>query len=108
MSEFLILLKDRGEMDKSDTAVQKRIEEYKIWVAEIGEHYVGANRLEPNGVHIVEKDKMITDGPFVETKEIIVGYVMIQAKNLEQAVKLANNCPLLKDCEIFVRPILSS
>jgi hypothetical protein len=51
-------------------------------------------------------DTVVTDGPFLEPKEIIGGYVVLLAKDLSEATELAKQCPLLGHCEIFVRPVL--
>ena len=46
------------ELDYSPEALQKRLD------------YLDDNRLERNGTHIIDKDQIQTDGPFLETKEI--------------------------------------
>ena len=43
----------------------------------------------------VGRDAQITDGPFVESKEIVGGYSLIQAENLEQAEQYTSKCPAL-------------
>lgn len=105
MKEFLILLKDVEGTERTDDVMQKRIAEYKEWVDQIGSHYLSANRLDQGGVHLKKRDDLIIDGPFVETKEIIVGYILIQAVDQVEATKIAKSCPLLKFSEIYVRPI---
>jgi hypothetical protein len=37
--------------------------------------------------------KLVTDGPFVEAKEIVGGFSIVQAESLDAAAKLARNCP---------------
>ena len=39
-------------------------------------------------------DGAVTDGPFAESKELVGGYSMVQAKNLDEAVKLTKDCPM--------------
>jgi hypothetical protein len=62
--------------------------------------------LEPTGRLLTDKDTVLTDGPFLEPKEIIGGYVIVKANDLDEAVEIAKGCPLLAHCEIFVRPVL--
>jgi hypothetical protein len=50
--------------------------------------------LEHNG-KIVTGRNVVTDGPFAESKEAIVGFFVIQADSLEQAVEIANGSPCL-------------
>jgi hypothetical protein len=38
--------------------------------------------------------KVVTDGPFVEGKEIVGGYLMIKANDLPDAIEIAKNCPI--------------
>ena len=47
-----------------------------------------------------------TDGPFAETKEVLGGFILIEAANMDQAVNLAAGIPLAKLGSIEVRPIL--
>ena len=47
-----------------------------------------------------------TDGPFAETKEVLGGFILIEATNMDQAVNLAAGIPLAKIGSIEVRPIL--
>ena len=108
MKQYLILIKGKKHLDYSPEELQKRIQEYREWVATIENHYVSDNRLERNGVHITNKDEIVTDGPFVEAKEIIAGFIIIRSGTLEKAIQIANSCPLLKYFEILLRPIISN
>jgi hypothetical protein len=49
----------------------------------------------------------VTDGPYAETKDIVIGFSVIEARDLEEAVRLADACPLVEaGCTIEVRPVL--
>jgi hypothetical protein len=49
----------------------------------------------------------VTDGPYAETKDIVIGFSVIEARDLDEAVRLANACPLVEaGCLIEVRPVL--
>lgn len=108
MKQYLLLLKGKKELDYSPEQLQKRLEEYRAWVSNIEEHYVSDNRLERIGAHISKKDEVATDGPFLEAKEIIAGFIIIRAKNLDDAVTISNSSPLLNYFEIYVRPMVSN
>jgi hypothetical protein len=47
----------------------------------------------------------VTDGPFVEAKEVLGGYWMLEAKSKEQVVELMTHCPAEEDDTIEIRPI---
>ncbi len=106
MDHFLLLLKSKQELDYSPEKLQQRLEEYREWISTIHEHYISDNRLERSGSHILSKDNVQTDGPFLEAKEIISGYVIISAEDLKHATIIAKSSPLLKYFEIMVRPIV--
>lgn len=49
--------------------------------------------------------RLVTDGPFTETKEQLLGFVMIEADNLDEALEIAGNIPLAELGTIEVRAI---
>jgi hypothetical protein len=49
--------------------------------------------------------RLVTDGPFAETKEQLLGFVMIEAENLDEALEIAGNIPLAEIGTIEVRAI---
>lgn len=108
MDQYLILLKGTRSLDYSPAELQFRLEEYRAWVETVKQHYITDNRLEHTGAQISSNGDVVTDGPFLEAKEIIAGYIVIQADDLEQATSIAASSPLLKYFEIYVRPIVSN
>ena len=51
-------------------------------------------------------EEILTDGPFLEAKEIIAGFFLIQAENQEEANRIAASSPHLGLYQIEVRPIV--
>jgi len=47
----------------------------------------------------------VTDGPFAETKEMLAGFYMVDAKDLNEAIRIASDIPPAKHGSIEVRPI---
>ena len=107
MKNFLLIIRGEGPTDSSPEQMQQMLEDYKQWAGSLGEAYVDGQRLENTGVLLESKDTITTDGPFLEAKEIIAGYVIVQTGDFEQAVDIAKNCPLADHCQIEVRPVLS-
>jgi len=65
-------------------------------------------RLDGSGKVVRGKDKAVTDGPYVEVKDFIQGYLLVEAKDIDQAVELAKGCPILEsDGTVEVRPFVS-
>lgn len=58
-------------------------------------------------VHFSGKDRIVTDGPFTETKELIAGFWMWQVKSMEEAIEWVKRCPnpMLEDSDIDIRPV---
>ena len=55
------------------------------------------------------KDRIVTDGPFAETKELVAGYWIWQVKSMEEAITWIKRCPnpMPVDSEVEIRPIFS-
>jgi hypothetical protein len=74
-------------------------------------HYLAAEPLEPvrtaKTVRVRNGKVSITDGPFAETKEQLGGFYLIEAKDLEEATRLAAKIPPARVGSIEVRPIRS-
>ncbi len=107
MREYLLILKGDGMTDLSPNELQAMFQEYQAWVKELGGRYVGGQRLEENGALLTSReDAVITDGPFLESKEIIAGYFLIQADDINEAIKTAQSSPHLRYYQIEVRPLV--
>lgn len=106
MKHFLLLLKGKMELDYSPEELQKRMEEYRQWAEELGDLVLQDNRLERSGALIEQKGMVKTDGPFLEAKEIIAGFIIIQANDLEHARRISEESPLLKYFQIILRPMV--
>ena len=65
------------------------------------------NRLGSEG-KVVKPNNVITNGPYVELKEAIGGYIMVNATSIDEAVELAKGCPILTiGGNVEVRPVVS-
>ncbi len=53
------------------------------------------------------KSRMVTDGPFAETKELVAGFWLWEVKSIEEAVEWVRKCPnpMLTDSDIEIRPL---
>jgi hypothetical protein len=50
--------------------------------------------------------RMVTDGPFAETREQLGGYFMVEAKDLDEAIKIAEQIPAAKWGTVEIRPVV--
>jgi hypothetical protein len=74
-------------------------------------HYVGGNPLQPistaTTVRVRDGKTLATDGPFAETREQLGGYYLVEAKDLDDAIRVAAGIPSARMGSIEVRPILA-
>ncbi|RYG49433.1 hypothetical protein EON79_01290 [bacterium] len=101
MKKYLLLLRGDPEFwpNLSPTEMQEALERYRAWSVSLHEKnaYVAGDGLEDEGLtaHKSGGKLVITDGPFIEAKEMVGGYYLIQAENLEAARALLEDCPHL-------------
>jgi hypothetical protein len=109
MSEFMLLMKGDDSDTVSPEQMQGRMQAYMGWMQKMtGDGVVrAAGPLEPTGRLLKNADTVLTDGPFLEPTEIIGGYVIVEADDIEAATTVARGCPLLEHCEIMVRPLIA-
>jgi hypothetical protein len=57
-------------------------------------------------VRVREGKRLVTDGPFAETREQLGGYFLIEAKNLDEAIAIAGRIPMARKGTVEVRPVI--
>ncbi len=107
MKKYMLLFRGQEGVDASEDALHERIQMHINWIEKLGDQHIDSQRLEEHGAHILNYNTVETDGAFIEAKEIILGYTIVAAKNLDEAIFLAKTCPLLNYFEIMVRPVVS-
>ena len=72
--------------------------------------YVGSNRLQPisaaTTVKITNGKQQVLDGPYADSKEQLGGYYLIDARDLDEAMSIAERIPVAKVGTIEIRPVL--
>ena len=67
---------------------------------------VAGEPLQPTGKQVNGSKKIVTDGPFIEAKELVGGYLIVNAKDLDDAVEISKSCPIFDvDGKLEVRPL---
>jgi hypothetical protein len=109
MSEFVFLYRG-GSRDGSPAEMQQVMQKWMNWLKELGDkgHIKDQGQpLERSGKLVKGKQKTVTDGPFAEAKDIVGGYTLIEARDLDQAAELSKGCPILeRDGAVEVRPVM--
>jgi len=99
MKDFLLVFRNDASAapQGSPEEMQAWTKRWMDWVGGIAAQNKLAdrgNRLVAEG-KVVRPGKLVTDGPYTEIKESIGGYTLIKAASLEEAVSLAEGCPIL-------------
>lgn len=67
----------------------------------------GGQPLARSGRQVSGKGRVVADGPFAESKEAVGGYLLVQARDLDEATEMAQSCPTLDyGITVEVRPVL--
>lgn len=114
MNKFMLLFwntrtDEETFMKQSPEELQAEIAKWNVWIGGLAAQgkFLGSEPLLPNGKTISGKAQVVTDGPFSEAKEVIGGYALISATDLEEAVQLANGCPMFEtNGRVEVRPVM--
>jgi len=116
MSEFIYLYRSNNEASRaamgSPEQMQKSMQTWMAWMQQLADkgHIKNPGHpLERTGKLVKGKQRTITDGPYAESKDIIGGYTLIEAKDLGEAVELSKGCPILEGGGVVeVRPVLKT
>jgi hypothetical protein len=113
MRYMLLIYSDRRpffEMsDEERAANMQEWTDYSAWLAE-REWMQGGDALadvdHATSVRLAEGERIVTDGPFAETKETLGGYYLIDVEHLDDAIEAAARCPGARYGTIEVRPLM--
>jgi hypothetical protein len=114
MSQYLILIYDREEawVNAAPEASAQLMEGHNKFGANNGDKILGGNALQPVATATTIRPDgsggfTVTDGPFVETKEALGGYYLVEADDLDHAIALAKQVPVAAQTGgLEVRPIM--
>ena len=111
MAEYLILIaEDENAYATAAPEVFQQVMDahnrFAEQVPEKGGKIVEGRALQPTATATTVRGDVVTDGPFIETKEAIGGYYLIEARDLDHALDLAKLCPARFGC-VEVRPIMT-
>jgi hypothetical protein len=111
MKEYLFLFRggDGRTLQQSPEKWQAHMEKWMKWMGEMGNQgkFVGAQPLDQSGKTVLGNKKVVSDGPFMEGKEMVGGYLICKASGYDEAVELSKGCPILEfeDGMVEVREI---
>jgi|SRR5690606_33008948 hypothetical protein len=111
MKEFMFLFRLPNQADSHEMtpenmkALAKKWDDWVGGIAAQGKVVSAGPRLESTG-KVLKKSGVITDGPFVEVREMLGGFLRITADSLEEATTLAHGCPAIdQGGSVEIRPV---
>jgi hypothetical protein len=95
MEKFMLIFHGGQTNGASPEQMQAGMGKWMAWIDKLAkkEQYVSGEPLLPGGKQITGKAKTVTDGPYTEGKEVVGGYFIINAKDIDEAVKLCDDYP---------------
>ena len=115
MPSYLLVLHDRAESTEkfarmSADEMQRAIEKYAAWSSSLAREgkLRGGEKLRDGSGRVIRRGPAgvsVLDGPFTETKEVIGGYFVIEARDYDEVVEISRSCPHLEHGTIEVREI---
>jgi hypothetical protein len=112
MTQYMILIYEQEKQyaDMSPAELQQVMEAHVRFAGQAGEQgatILGGNALESSATATSVRGDVVTDGPFAETKEVLGGYYLIDARDLDHALEVAKLCPAPYG-GVEVRPIMDT
>jgi hypothetical protein len=99
MNQYLFLFRggDDTLAELSAADQQKHMEKWFAWMEKLAaeDRLISAEPLHTTG-KTINADKVVSDGPFMEGKEMVGGYLICRASSYEEATALAKACPVLE------------
>jgi hypothetical protein len=111
MKEFLLIIRTEGDIWTllSPDKLQAHIEHGTAYIEKLVKEgrIKSAQPLDRGSRIVVQSDGLLKDAPFIESKEVIAGYFLIEASDIEEAVAIAKANPIFKDIpsKIEVHPV---
>jgi hypothetical protein len=114
MAKFMFIFRGGGYATPeslSPTELQAHLARWNAWTNELlaAGRLAGAHPLDhpPTGKTVRGRERVVTDGPYAESKDLVSGTVIVEAASLEAASDLARGCPIFElDGSVEVRPVL--
>jgi hypothetical protein len=113
MKYLLLIYENESDWEKVlEDEKSKIYQEYMDYAKGLRKNgqYVAGEALQPvstaTTVRVKSGKTLTTDGPFAETREQLGGFFMVEAKDLDEALKLAARIPAARTGSIEVRPIM--
>lgn len=110
MQYMLLIYGDEAAWDALSQAEKEAVftqhHQFAERVAELGGTIVGGGELQPTSTATTIRGDLVTDGPFLETREAFGGFYIIEAEDMDQILSIAKHCPASAEGGVEIRPIV--
>jgi len=108
MPQYAILLYSPTPADwmEAPTEELEAHDRYAAQIEQLGGSIVSAQALEPSSTATSIRGDVVTDGPFVESKEVLGGVTVTEARDLDHALQIVRLSPATRRGGVEVRPVL--
>ena len=107
MAQYAILIYSPAPADPMDITPDylALLDRYPAQVEELGGKIVTGFALAPSTTATAVRGDAVTDGPFIEAKEVVAGFYILEAPDLDVALRIAKLNPATRDGGVEVRPM---
>ncbi len=98
MKPFIFLFRGEDQQpDLSAEEMQRHMQEWGAWIEDLTRtgRFESGTPLEGAGKIVSGRTSTATDDPFQESREVVNGYLVISARDIDEAVEIAKACPIL-------------
>ena len=110
MEKFMFIFEGSQPGNLSPELMQEHMGKWMAWINKLSKagKYVAGEPLLPGGKLVSgPKGKTVTDGPYTEGKEVVGGFFIINAKDIDEAVEISKECPDLEyGTKVQVRQVM--
>jgi len=116
MTAFVYLYRSTNEASRaamgSPEQMQKSMQKWMAWMKTLADRGHVKDQglpLERTGKTVSGKQKAVTDGPYAESKDVVGGFTIVEARDIAEAVELSKGCPIFEGGGVVeVRPVLQT
>lgn len=102
MEKFMFLF--RGGETHPENAIESKeateyIQSWNTWMQGLGQKGIltGGESLQRTGIQVNGKSKAVTEGPFIVDQEMVNGFLIINAKDINEAIEISRGCPIFEE-----------
>jgi hypothetical protein len=101
MDKYMLLFRTSPQTEEfyaniSPEAMQAELGKWNLWIGGLAARgrFESSEALQATGKIVTGSKMSVTDGPFIEGKELVSGYMLYSAESMEEAIEMSKGCPI--------------